>query len=65
MRQALDSETGDFVAIKRIRVDRIKNKQLMKLLAEGHLMEQLEHPNIVKFYGALEVRGLSPVLVLR
>ncbi len=54
--KALDGDSGDFVAIKRIRVDKIKNKQLMKLLAEGHLMEQLDHENIVKFHGALEVR---------
>ncbi len=52
--KALDSDSGDFVAIKRILVDKIKSKQLMKLLAEGHLMEQLEHEHIVKFFGALE-----------
>jgi serine/threonine protein kinase len=62
--QALDGETGDFVAIKRIRVDRIKNKQLMKLLAEGHLMEQLDHENIVKFHGALEVCSFFLLLFL-
>lgn len=55
--KALDSESGDFVAIKRIRVDKIKSKQLMKLLAEGHLMEQLEHENVVKFLGALETQN--------
>ena len=52
-----DSESGDFVAIKRIRVDRIKSKQLMKLLSEGHLMEQLEHENVVKFLGAIETEN--------
>lgn len=26
----------------------------MRLLSEGHLMEQLEHPNIVRFLGAIE-----------
>lgn len=52
--KALDTETGDFVAIKRIRVDKIKASQLMRLLSEGHLMEQLEHPHIVRFLGAIE-----------
>jgi serine/threonine protein kinase len=55
--KALDTESGDFVAIKRILVDKIKSKQLMKLLAEGHLMEQLEHEHIVKFFGALETEN--------
>jgi serine/threonine protein kinase len=55
--KALDTESGDFVAIKRILVENIKSKQLMKLLAEGHLMEQLEHEHIVKFFGALETEN--------
>ncbi len=55
--KALDTESGDFVAIKRILVDKIKSKQLMKLLAEGHLMEQLEHEHIVKYFGALETEN--------
>lgn len=52
----MDTDSGDFVAIKRIRVDQFKSKQLMRLLAEGHLMEQLDHEHVVKFLGALETQ---------
>ena len=55
--KALDTDTGDFVAIERIRVDRIKARQLMRLLTEGHLMEQLQHPHIVSFKGAIETEN--------
>jgi serine/threonine protein kinase len=56
--KALDTETGDFVAIKRISKQKIRGKaQQQRVLAEGQLMKRLNHPNIGAFRDVVETTG--------
>ncbi|EGC34518.1 hypothetical protein DICPUDRAFT_48249 [Dictyostelium purpureum] len=47
--KALNTETGDFCAIKQIEKGMISEKQLPAILHEIKLLQTLQHPNIVKF----------------
>ncbi len=56
--KALDTDSGDFVAIKRISKQKVRGKaQQQRVLAEGQLMKRLDHPNITKFRDVVETTG--------
>jgi serine/threonine protein kinase len=55
--KALDSESGEFVAIKRISTSHMRPKQVERLKAEGLLMKRLHHENIVAFKDVIEHEG--------
>lgn len=51
--RAYDQTTGEFVAVKQLRADLVRNNpdQLTRFVREGKLLRQLNHPNIVKMLG--------------
>eukprot|EP01113_Clastostelium_recurvatum_P037254 TRINITY_DN5420_c0_g2_i1.p1 TRINITY_DN5420_c0_g2~~TRINITY_DN5420_c0_g2_i1.p1 ORF type:complete len:1097 (-),score=420.63 TRINITY_DN5420_c0_g2_i1:391-3681(-) len=46
---ALDTENGDFVAVKQINLGKIPKDQLNGIMTEIDLLKNLHHPNIVKY----------------
>ena len=52
--RALDTERGDFVAIKQIEKRLLATEQLPKIMQEAELLKKLSHPNVVGFRGSLE-----------
>ncbi|KAL6068784.1 Protein kinase of the Mitotic Exit Network [Balamuthia mandrillaris] len=61
--KALNVETGDFVAIKRLDLRKLDVEQIMPLMKEVELMKSFHHPQIVRYINAYEEDGfLSLVL---
>lgn len=61
--RALNLNTGQMVAIKRIPVDGLKEEEIMQLMKEVELVKRLSHPSIVKYEGmARDQDTLSIVL---
>ncbi|KAG8221003.1 Pkinase-domain-containing protein [Butyriboletus roseoflavus] len=49
--RALNLNTGQMVAVKRIRLEGLKEEEVMQLMKEVDLMKSLSHPGIVKYEG--------------
>ncbi|KAG9313050.1 Pkinase-domain-containing protein [Chiua virens] len=49
--RALNLTTGQMVAVKRIRLEGLKEEEVMQLMKEVDLMKSLSHPGIVKYEG--------------
>lgn len=49
--RALNLTTGQMVAVKRIRLEGLKEEEVMQLMKEVDLMKSLSHPSIVKYEG--------------
>ncbi|KIJ20894.1 hypothetical protein PAXINDRAFT_165722 [Paxillus involutus ATCC 200175] len=49
--RALNLTTGQMVAVKRIRLEGLKEEEVMQLMCEVDLMKSLSHPSIVKYEG--------------
>ena len=63
--KALDPETGNMVAVKRLRRDRIKSKSAISQFSEeAERMFQFDHPNILSVIEEGEDRGV-PFYVMR
>jgi tetratricopeptide (TPR) repeat protein/tRNA A-37 threonylcarbamoyl transferase component Bud32 len=60
-----DTETGQRIAIKRLKPDLIaKNPEaVQRLIREGEVLRQLNHPNIVKVLATIESEG-QPVIIM-
>lgn len=60
-----DTETGQPVAIKRLRADLLAHnpEAVRRLIREGEILRQLNHPNIVKMLATLENAG-QPIIVM-
>jgi hypothetical protein len=52
--RALDTERGDFVAIKQIEKRLLASDQLPKIMQEAELLKKLSHPNVVGFRASVE-----------
>ncbi len=52
--RALDTERGDFVAIKQIEKRLLAADQLPKIMQEAELLKKLSHPNVVGFRASVE-----------
>lgn len=52
--RALDTERGDFVAVKEIERRLLAEDQLPKIMQEAELLKRLSHANIVGFRGSCE-----------
>lgn len=55
--EALDTITGERVAVKRISLSKVGPEELADLQAEINLLRQLKHPNIVRYIGS--IRGTA------
>ncbi|KAJ7483232.1 kinase-like domain-containing protein [Mycena latifolia] len=61
--RALNLNTGQIVAVKRIRLEGLKEDEVSTLMREVDLVESISHPNIVKYEGmARDQDTLSIVL---
>lgn len=52
----LDSENGDFVAIKQVSLENIPQEDLNIIMQEIDLLKNLNHKNIVKYLGSLKTK---------
>lgn len=63
MYRALNLNTGQMVAVKRIRLEGLKEDEISTLMREVDLVKSLYHPGIVKYEGmARDEDTLSIVL---
>ena len=51
MYRALNLNTGQMVAVKRIGLDGLKEDEISQLMKEVDLVKSLSHPSIVKYEG--------------
>ena len=51
MYRALNLNTGQMVAVKRIRLEGLKEDEIAQLMKEVDLVKSLSHPSIVKYEG--------------
>jgi len=49
--------TGQMVAVKRIKIDGLKDAEMDLLMQEVDLLKSLEHPSIVKYEGFIKTDG--------
>lgn len=49
--RALNLNTGQMVAVKRIRLEGLKEEEVTTLMREVDLVKRLSHPSIVKYEG--------------
>lgn len=49
--RALNLNTGQMVAVKRIRLEGLKEEEVTQLMREVDLVKSLSHPSIVKYEG--------------
>ena len=63
MYRALNLNTGQMVAVKRISLDGLREDEISQLMREVDLVKSLSHPSIVKYEGmARDDNALSIVL---
>jgi serine/threonine protein kinase len=61
--RALNLNTGQMVAVKRIGLEGLKEEEIAQLMREVDLVKRLSHPSIVKYEGmARDENTLSIVL---
>ncbi|KAJ7536364.1 hypothetical protein O6H91_12G066000 [Diphasiastrum complanatum] len=54
--KGLDSENGDFVAIKQVSLENIPVEDLASIMQEIDLLKNLNHKNIVKYLGSFKTK---------
>ncbi|KAI8086350.1 kinase-like domain-containing protein [Halteromyces radiatus] len=55
--RALELRTGKMVAVKRIKLNSSKKRDILDAMQEAQLLQQLTHPNIVKYEGFIHAEG--------
>ncbi|KAG0053379.1 hypothetical protein BGZ83_001213 [Gryganskiella cystojenkinii] len=55
--KAMNMVTGQMVAVKRIKIDGLKDNEMDLLMQEVDLLKSLEHPSIVKYEGFIKTDG--------
>ena len=58
-----NTETGATVAVKRISTRNLSPEQLSGIESEVHLLKKLDHPNIVKYFGAIRTQNHLNILL--
>jgi serine/threonine protein kinase len=51
------------VAVKRIRLDGLKEDEVMQLMREVDLVKSLSHPSVVKYEGMLREEGMLNIVL--
>lgn len=59
----MNSETGDFVAIKKISLNNISHDQIKSLTVEVDLLKRLNHPNIVKYVDTINTENNLYIII--
>jgi len=54
--KCLDTESGQFVAIKQVDTSKMNEDQLASVHMEINLLKKLDHPNLVKYIGTCLLR---------
>lgn len=60
---ALNVDTGQTVAIKRLSIDGLVDREIDRLLKEVRLLESLEHQSIVKYGGVVRSAGFISIVL--
>ncbi|KAH7890826.1 hypothetical protein F5I97DRAFT_1975393 [Phlebopus sp. FC_14] len=61
--RALNLTTGQMVAVKRIRLEGLKEEEVTQLMNEVDLMKSLSHPSIVKYEGMARDEGTLDIVL--
>ncbi|KAF9948017.1 hypothetical protein BGZ72_010005, partial [Mortierella alpina] len=61
--KALNLVTGQMVAVKRIKIDGLKENQMDMLMQEVDLLKSLAHPSIVKYEGFIMTYGYLNIVL--
>ncbi|NJN55517.1 MAG: serine/threonine protein kinase, partial [Anaerolineae bacterium] len=63
--RGVDQQTGEFVAVKHLKPELLAANplQLDRFAREGELLRQLNHPNIVKVFSAVEEAGQHYIIM--
>ncbi|KAF9947129.1 hypothetical protein BGZ70_002861, partial [Mortierella alpina] len=61
--KALNLVTGQMVAVKRIKIDGLKENQMDMLMQEVDLLKSLAHPSIVKYEGFIMTYGYLNIIL--
>ena len=63
MYRAIDSNTGQMVSVKQIKLESFKEEDIVQLMQEVDLLRRLSHPNLIKYKStARDKNTLSIVL---
>ena len=60
-----NAETGPFVALKVLFIHHSHGTYVRRLATEAHILESLEHPNIIQYLGFVHISGQSPYLITK
>eukprot|EP00741_Cyanophora_paradoxa_P008391 tig00001307_g8118.t1 len=61
--RGLNTETGDFVAIKQVSLTNIPKEELANIMTEIDLLKKLKHNNIVKYLGFIKTKEHLNILL--
>ncbi|KAI0260099.1 kinase-like domain-containing protein [Gloeopeniophorella convolvens] len=61
--RALNLNTGQMVAVKRISLEGLKEEEVMQLMREVDLVKMLSHPSIVKYEGMARDEGTLSIVL--
>lgn len=63
MYRALNLNTGQMVAVKRIRLEGLKEDEISTLMREVDLVRSLSHPGIVKYEGMVRDEDILSIVL--
>ena len=63
MYRALNLNTGQMVAVKRISLEGLKEEEIRTLMREVDLVKSLGHPSIVKYEGMARDEGTLSIVL--
>jgi len=60
--RALNLNTGQMVAVKRLRLEGLKEDEISTLMREVDLIRRLSHPGIVKYEGMVRDKDILSIV---
>jgi serine/threonine protein kinase len=61
--RALNENTGQMVAVKRIGLEGLKEEEVTQLMKEVDLVKSLSHPSVVKYEGMVREEGMLNIVL--